>query len=67
MLPCLVSVLLTFKIQGVLKFEKKKSVAKRLIIMTDIQKDQVKKLHGTPGRIPCENNINMKLKYHIRV
>jgi hypothetical protein len=35
--------------------------------MTDIQKDQVKKLHGTPGRIPCENNINMKLKYHIRV
>ena len=31
MLPCLVSVLLTFKIQGVLKFEKKKSVAKRLM------------------------------------
>ena len=29
MLPCLVSVLLTFEIQGVLKFEKK-SVAKRL-------------------------------------
>ena len=30
MVPCLVSVLLTFKIQGVLKFEEKKSVAKRL-------------------------------------
>ena len=31
MLPCLVSVLLTFYIQGVLKFEKK-SVAKRLML-----------------------------------
>ena len=31
MLPCLVSVVLTFEIQGVLKFEKIKSVAKRLI------------------------------------
>ena len=31
MLPCLVSVLLTFEIQGVLKF-KKKSVAKRLML-----------------------------------
>ena len=30
MLPCSVSVLLTFEIQSVLKFEKKKSVAKRL-------------------------------------
>ena len=32
MLPCLVSVLLTFYVQGVLKFGKKKSVAKRLIL-----------------------------------
>ena len=31
MLPCLISVLLTFLIKVVLKFEKKKSVAKRLI------------------------------------
>ena len=33
MLPCLVSVLLTFEVQGVLKLKKKKSVAKRLIQM----------------------------------
>jgi hypothetical protein len=32
-----------------------------LIIMRDIQKDHGKKLHETPGRILCENNIKMNL------